>query len=95
MIFRQALPAGVFPSEWRKGNIVLIHKKSNKQNIRNYLPVSLIPICGKIFERLILTKCLTIFMLINLLAQVFNPVIPVLINYYQLPTKFIHLLIMD
>ena len=93
MIFRQALPAGVFPSEWRKGNIVLIHKKSNKQN-RNYLPVSLIPICGKIFERLIFNKMFNYFY-VDKLTQVFNPVIPVLINYYQLPTKFIHLLIMD
>ena len=50
--FKQALLTGVFRSEWKKGNIVPIHTKSDKQNIKNYRPVSLLPICGKIFERL-------------------------------------------
>ena len=42
-----------FPSEWKKSNVVPIHKKDDKQNVKNYRPVSLLPICGKIFERLI------------------------------------------
>ena len=33
MIFKQALLAGLFPSERKRGNIVLIHKKSGKENI--------------------------------------------------------------
>ena len=33
--------------------ICLIHKKGDKRVINNYRPVSLQPICGKIFERLI------------------------------------------
>ena len=36
MIFKHALLAGVFPSGWKKGNIVPIHKKGYKQNIKNY-----------------------------------------------------------
>ena len=58
MIFKQIFLTGVFPSEWKKGNIVPIHKKSNKQNIENYRPVSLLPIWGKIFERLIFNEIL-------------------------------------
>ena len=53
IIFRQAVLTGVFPSEWKKVNIVRVHKKIDKQNIKNYRPVSLLPICGKIFKRLI------------------------------------------
>ena len=30
-----------------------IHKKGDKQLLQNYQPVSLLPICGKIFERII------------------------------------------
>ena len=56
MIFKQALLTGVFPSEWKKGNIVPIHNKCDKQNIKNYRPVSLLPICDKIFERLIFSE---------------------------------------
>ena len=52
-IFRQALLTSVFPSERKKGNIVPVHKRSDKQKIKNHFLVSLLPICGKIFERLI------------------------------------------
>ena len=41
MIFKQALLNYVFPSEWKKGNIATIHKKSGKQDIKDYHPVSL------------------------------------------------------
>ena len=52
LIFKQALATGLFPSEWKKGNIVPCYKKGDKQNLKNYRPVSLLPICGKYFERL-------------------------------------------
>ena len=63
IIFSQALLTGVFPSEWKKGSIVPVHKKSDKQNIKNYLPVSLLPICGKIFEGLIFNEMFRFFYL--------------------------------
>ena len=50
----KAQDTGVFPSEWKKGNIVPIHKKGDKQTLKNYRTVSLLPICEKILERLIL-----------------------------------------
>ena len=36
-----------------KANVVPIHKKSNRHIYSNYRPVSLLPICGKIFERIL------------------------------------------
>ena len=56
IIFNQALLTSVFSSEWQKGNIAPIHKKDNKQNIKNYRPVSFLPICCKIFKRLIFNE---------------------------------------
>ena len=44
--------SGIFPI-WNRSNIFPIHKKGDKQLINNYRPLSLLPICGKIFERLI------------------------------------------
>ena len=35
----------------KKFNIILVHKKSDKQNIKTDSPVLLLPICGKVFER--------------------------------------------
>ena len=53
LIFRSCIENGKSPSEWKKTNVVPIHKKGNKQTLENYRPVSLLSICGKIFERLI------------------------------------------
>ena len=32
MIFKQCIETGVFPSEWKKANIVLIHKKGTNKH---------------------------------------------------------------
>ena len=53
LIFKNCIQYGIFPNLWKKSNIVPIHKKGDKQCIVNCRPVSLLPICGKIFERLI------------------------------------------
>ena len=38
MIFKQCIETGFFPSEWKKANIVPIHKKGDKQTLENYRP---------------------------------------------------------
>ena len=53
ILFRNCLESEYFPKEWKKGNIVLVHKKHDKQLIKNYQPVSLLPIYSKIFEKVI------------------------------------------
>ena len=53
LLFNDCLVNGIFPSVWKKGNIVPIHKKNDKQRLNNYRPIFLLPICSKIFERLI------------------------------------------
>ena len=49
-IFRSALKSGVFRDNWKKGNF---HKKSSKQLLGNYRPISLLPIFGKVFEKVL------------------------------------------
>ena len=61
LIFKQSMEIGSFPSEWKKGNVVPVHKKHDKQSLSNYRPVSLLPICGKIFERLIFNEMFEFF----------------------------------
>ena len=50
IIFQNCLKSGTFQDDWEKGNIVPVHKKNSKQLVNNYRPVSLLPICSKIFE---------------------------------------------
>ena len=54
-IFRASLNDECFPSEWKKINVVPIHQK-DKQILKNYRPVSLLPVCAKIFERIIYNR---------------------------------------
>ena len=45
--------SGRILDNWKKSNTCPIHKKGDKQKVNNYRPLSLLPICGKIFERLL------------------------------------------
>ena len=58
----------MFPSEWEKGNVVPFYQKGDKQNLKNYRPVSLLLICRKFFERLIFNEMFSFFLANNLLA---------------------------
>ena len=53
IIFEESLKCGVFPEVWKKANVVPVHKKEDKTLVKNYRPISLLPIFGKIFERVI------------------------------------------
>ena len=59
--FKTCLRTGKFPLEWKKASIVPIHKKGDKQTVKNYRPVSLLSTCGKIFERLLYNEMLNFF----------------------------------
>ena len=41
---------------WKKANIVPVHKKGSRQDKQNYRPISLLPVLGKIFEKIIFEK---------------------------------------
>ena len=69
LIFNDCLINGIFPSVWKKGNIVPVHKKNDKQRLNNYRPISLLPICSKILERLIFNKMFGFFIENDLISQ--------------------------
>ena len=52
-IFENYLRQGVFPEKWKKANVVPVHTKNEKNLKENYRPISLLPIFGKILEKLI------------------------------------------
>ena len=52
-IFNQSIKTCKFPDKWKVATIVPIFKGGNKEDVSNYRPVSLLPVTGKIFEKLI------------------------------------------
>ena len=69
LIFKSCLENCKFPIEWKKANVAPVHKRNNKQLIENYRPVSLLPVCGKILERLIYNKTFELFTENELISQ--------------------------
>ena len=50
LIFKSLLSQVVFPDKWKMANIILVHKNCL---VKNYRPISLLPIFAKVFERLL------------------------------------------
>ena len=53
MIYEKCLESGIYPALWKRANVIPVHKKGSRQSKRNYRPISLLPIFGKIFEKII------------------------------------------
>ena len=53
IIFQNILDKSIYPDIWKLANVTPIHKKDDKQLVKNYRPISLLPICGKLFEKII------------------------------------------
>ena len=51
IIFKTILESSIYPDQWKLPNVVPIYEKEDKQLVRNYRPISLPPICGKIFGK--------------------------------------------
>ena len=70
LIYKNCINSGISPNIWKKSNIVPVHKKGDKQVVDNYKPVSLLPIFGKILERLIFNHYLNFFLKIICLIRI-------------------------
>ena len=53
LIFEDCLETGMYPALWKQANVIPIHKKDSRQCKTNYRPISLLPIFGKPYEKII------------------------------------------
>ena len=67
LIFR-CLENRKFLTEWKKANVVPANKKGDKRNLKNYRPISLLPVAGKIFERILYNNMYEFFRENNLIS---------------------------
>ena len=69
IIFRNILSTSIYPHTWKLVNVTPIFKKSDKQLIKNYRPISLLPIFGKFLEKLIFNKLYSYLQLNDLITK--------------------------
>ena len=56
IIFSNILSTSIYPDLWKIANVTPIFKKGDKQLIKNYRPISLLPICGYLTANRLITK---------------------------------------
>ena len=53
LIFNYIICSGCFPSEWKETNVSVVPKSGDRNDVKNYRPISVIPVVGKVFESLV------------------------------------------
>ena len=56
IIFENILLTSLYPEKWKLANVIPIFKNGDKQSTKNSRPISLLPICGKTFEKIIVNN---------------------------------------
>ena len=69
IIFNRCITSGEFPDSWKYANVQPVHKKDDRQEVNNYRPISLLPICGKILEKIVFDQVYYFLNLNNLLTK--------------------------
>ena len=52
-LFNKSINIGIFPLMFKTAKVIPIFKKGDKDNIKNYRPIALLPTMSKIWEKLI------------------------------------------
>lgn len=52
ILCQMSFDQGVFPSKWKQANVVPIHKSGDRADPKNYRSISLLPLFGRVLEKL-------------------------------------------
>lgn len=57
-MFQKCFNIGYFPKIWKEANIIIIPKpgKDNYSSLENYRPIGLLPVLGKLFEKILIDR---------------------------------------
>ena len=57
------------PDSWKYANVQPVHNKKSRQLKSNYRPISLLPICGKLLEKIVFDQVYSYLNTLNLLSK--------------------------
>ena len=69
LIVNQSIMTGIYPDKLKVAKVVPIFKKEHKLQLKNYRPISVLPVISKIFENVLLTQLVKYFTTNNLLSS--------------------------
>ena len=52
-VFNKSFTSGIYPAEWKRANVIPLYKGGDLTNVSNYRPISLLPLPGKLIEKII------------------------------------------
>lgn len=55
-LFNYSFRTSRWPSEWKLSSVVPVHKKSDRSAVKNYRPVSLLPVLSKVLETIVAAR---------------------------------------
>jgi len=71
-IYNLSLNSGVFPDIWKTTKVKPLYKKGYKYEMKNYRPVSIIPVFTKLLERLIYNRIISFLYENKILSEAQN-----------------------
>ena len=71
-MYNERFSQGIFPDHMKHAMVTLVHKGGSRLDMTNYRPKSVLPICSKILEKLMLTRLLDFLDKNNIYKQQFG-----------------------
>lgn len=69
LIFNCSIFTGISPDEWKCGKVLPLFEQGCRSELNNYRPISIIPIVGKVFERIVYDQVMTYITNHNLISN--------------------------